>query len=82
VTYGRRMTRTAISGLRHVVDPNGLPRRQRGNTPITVGVLDKAIGPAAVAAKLSEYQAVAITIESDSLRRPTPSGAQVTVIPV
>ncbi len=72
-----------------IVKPQGLPQLQsgqvyelwliQGNTPIAAGVFDTANGEVAVAANMSQYRAVAITIEQGPLGSPTPSGEQVIV---
>ncbi len=74
-----------------IVKPRGLPQLPsgqvyelwliQGNTPIAAGVFDTANGQLAVAANMSQYRAVAITIEQGPLGSPTPSGAQVIVTP-
>ncbi len=74
-----------------IVKPHGLPTLQsgqvyelwliQGNTPIAAGVFDTANGQVAVAANMSQYRAVAITIEQGPLGSSTPSGEQVIVTP-
>jgi len=74
-----------------IVKPQGLPQLPagqvyelwliQGNTPIAAGVFDTANGQVAVAADMSHYRAVAITIEKGPLGSSTPSGEQVIVTP-
>jgi len=74
-----------------IVKPQGLPQLQsgqvyelwliQGNTPLAAGVFDTATGQVAVVADMSQYRAVAITIEQGPLGSPTPSGEQVIVTP-
>ncbi len=74
-----------------IVKPQGLPSLApgkvyevwliQGNTPIAAGVLDRSSGQVAVAANMSQYQALAITIENGPLGSSTPTGQKVIVTP-
>ncbi len=75
-----------------IVKPEGLPPLApgkvyevwliQGNTPVAAGVLNGASDQVAVAADLSQYQALAITIESGPLGNPSPTGEKVIVTPL
>lgn len=75
-----------------IVKPQGLPPLApgkiyevwliRGNTPIAAGVLNGASDQVAVAADLSQYQALAITVENAPFGNPSPTGEKVIVTPL
>ncbi len=75
-----------------IVKPQGLPALApgkvyevwliQGNTPVAAGVLNGASDQLAVAADLSQYQALAITVESGPLGSPAPTGDKVIVTPL
>ena len=75
-----------------IVKPVGLPALQtgqvyelwliRGNTPVASGVFDSSDGQVAVAADISQYQVLAITVESGPLGSPSPLGEKVIVTPL